>query len=102
MNATDGGTCVLRTRGLRKEYGREAGLVRAVDEVDLDVARGETVAVMGPSGCGKSTLLYLLGGWTGPRPGRSGSTGRTSPGCPSARWPGCGATPSDSYSRPFT
>jgi putative ABC transport system ATP-binding protein len=55
-------TSMLRARGLRKEYGREAGLVRAVDEVDLDVARAETVAVMGPSGCGKSTLLHLLGG----------------------------------------
>jgi putative ABC transport system ATP-binding protein len=69
MNDTDPSTCVLRTRGLRKEYGREAGLVRAVDGVDLEVAPGETLAVMGPSGCGKSTLLYLLGGLDRPTGG---------------------------------
>jgi putative ABC transport system ATP-binding protein len=61
MSDTDAAT-VVRARGLRKEYGQDAGLVRAVDGVDLDVAAGETVAVMGPSGCGKSTLLHLLGG----------------------------------------
>jgi putative ABC transport system ATP-binding protein len=53
---------IVRAYGLRKEYGSGEGLVRAVDEVDLEVARGETLAVMGPSGCGKSTLLHLLGG----------------------------------------
>ena len=61
MSDTDN-TSVLRARGLRKEYGKGAGLVRAVDGVDLDVASGQTLAVMGPSGCGKSTLLHLLGG----------------------------------------
>jgi len=60
---------VLRARGLRKDYGRGGGLVRAVDEVDLEVAAGETVAVMGPSGCGKSTLLHLLGGLDRPTAG---------------------------------
>jgi ABC-type glutathione transport system ATPase component len=60
---------VLRARGLRKEYGRETGLVRAVGGVDLAVAPGETLAVMGPSGCGKSTLLHLLGGLDRPTAG---------------------------------
>ncbi|HKD88670.1 MAG TPA: ABC transporter ATP-binding protein [Streptosporangiaceae bacterium] len=60
---------MLRARGLRKEYGREASLVRAVDGVDLDVPAGETLAVMGPSGCGKSTLLHLLGGLDRPSAG---------------------------------
>jgi len=62
-------TCVLRARGLYKQYGREGGLVRAVDGVDLDVAAGRTLAVMGPSGCGKSTLLHLLGGLDRPTAG---------------------------------
>ena len=63
------GTALLRARGLRKDYGKGDGLVRAVDEVDLDVAPGETLAVMGPSGCGKSTLLHLLGGLDRPSAG---------------------------------
>ena len=60
---------MLATRALRKEYGREAGLVHAVNGVDLAVAAGETLAVMGPSGCGKSTLLHLLGGLDRPTAG---------------------------------
>jgi putative ABC transport system ATP-binding protein len=61
---------VIRALGLRKEYGKGDGLVRAVDAVDLDVCTGETVAVMGPSGCGKSTLLHLLGGLDRPSGGQ--------------------------------
>jgi putative ABC transport system ATP-binding protein len=62
-------TPVLRAHGLTKEFGKATGLVRAVDGVDLDVAAGETVAVMGPSGCGKSTLLHILGGLDRPTRG---------------------------------
>jgi ABC-type lipoprotein export system ATPase subunit len=61
---------LLAARGLRKEYGKGDGLVRAVRDIDLDVANGETVAVMGPSGCGKSTLLHLLGGLDRPSAGQ--------------------------------
>jgi len=61
---------VIRARGLRKDYGKDDGLVRAVDEFDLDVALGEMLAIMGPSGCGKSTLLHLLGGLDRPSGGQ--------------------------------
>jgi ABC-type lipoprotein export system ATPase subunit len=64
-----GSAPVLAARALRKDYGRGAGLVRAVDGVDLMVGAGETLAVMGPSGCGKSTLLHLLGGLDRPSAG---------------------------------
>jgi putative ABC transport system ATP-binding protein len=67
---------ILSARGLRKEYGSGESLVRAVDEVELEVARGETLAVMGPSGCGKSTLLHLLGGLDRPTGGELWLNGR--------------------------
>jgi ABC-type lipoprotein export system ATPase subunit len=74
--STAADTSVLRARGLRKEYGKGEGLVRAVDGVDLDIVPGETVAVMGPSGCGKSTLLHLLGGLDRPSGGAVSLNGR--------------------------
>ena len=67
---------IVSARGLRKEYGSGESLVRAVDEVELEVGRGETLAVMGPSGCGKSTLLHLLGGLDRPTAGELWLNGR--------------------------
>ena len=73
-NSSDGP--IVRARGLRKEYGSGSGLVRAVDDVDLEVAQGEALAIMGPSGCGKSTLLHLLGGLDRPSAGELWLDGR--------------------------
>ncbi|MGC4876379.1 ABC transporter ATP-binding protein [Micromonospora sp. DT43] len=63
------GSMALRARGLSRFYGWDSALVRAVDDVDLDVPTGQAVAIMGPSGCGKSTLLHLLGGLQRPTDG---------------------------------
>jgi putative ABC transport system ATP-binding protein len=63
------GSALLRARGVTRWYGRGNALVRAVDEVDLEVPAGQTLAIMGPSGCGKSTLLHLLGGLQRPTGG---------------------------------
>jgi ABC-type lipoprotein export system ATPase subunit len=62
-------TATLSARNLKRYYGKDVGLVRAVDGVDLDIERGETVAIMGPSGCGKSTVLHLLSGLDRPTEG---------------------------------
>jgi ABC-type lipoprotein export system ATPase subunit len=70
------GASILRTQGLDKHYGDGEGAVRALDGVDLDVAGGESLAVMGPSGCGKSTLLHLLGGLERPSSGEVWLAGR--------------------------
>jgi putative ABC transport system ATP-binding protein len=76
MHDQEPGSAVLRACGLRKDYGKGEGLVRAVAGVDLEIARGEAVAVRGPSGCGKSTLLHLLGGLDRPTAGELWLNGR--------------------------
>ncbi|MFG1700629.1 ABC transporter ATP-binding protein [Nonomuraea sp. NPDC049309] len=59
----------LQARALVKTHGQGQSRVRAVDEVDLEVPEGQSLAVMGPSGCGKSTLLHVLGGLERPTGG---------------------------------
>ncbi|WP_343249619.1 ABC transporter ATP-binding protein [Diplocloster hominis] len=53
---------ILKTTHLRKYYGEEPNLVKALDDVNLTVEQGEFVSVVGTSGSGKSTLLHMLGG----------------------------------------
>jgi len=52
---------IIRTKGLTKYYVLGAETVRAVRGVDVEIRKGEFVAVMGPSGSGKSTFMNLLG-----------------------------------------
>jgi ABC-type lipoprotein export system ATPase subunit len=60
---------IIETHGLVKVYG-DGAEVRALDGVDMRVARGEFVAVMGPSGSGKSTLLNMIGALDRPTEGQ--------------------------------
>jgi len=61
---------LLQARGLSKVYHDGDGEIIALPATDLDLALGETLAVVGASGAGKSTLLHLLGGLDSPTHGQ--------------------------------
>lgn len=61
---------VVRTNSLSKEYVRDEFHVMALDAVNIDIQRGDFVALMGPSGSGKSTLLHLIAAMDKPTDGQ--------------------------------
>lgn len=61
---------ILITEGLKKYYGKDENLVKALDNVNLEINKGEFVAIVGTSGSGKSTLLHILGGLDRPSQGK--------------------------------
>jgi len=67
MNAD--GTMAVEALNLTRVFGEGATRVHALNGIDLQVRRGEFMAIMGPSGSGKSTLLHLLGGLDQPTGG---------------------------------
>lgn len=60
---------IARTRNLSKEFKRDEFRVTALENVDLEVQRGDFIALMGPSGSGKSTLLHLIAAMDKPTDG---------------------------------
>ncbi len=60
---------ILQTENLKKYYKTGENVVKAVDGVNLEVERGEYLAIVGKSGSGKSTLLHLIGGLEKPTEG---------------------------------
>lgn len=59
--ATEASPLLIVARGITRRYGEGDAAVDALGGIDLDVRRGEMVALMGPSGSGKSTLMQILG-----------------------------------------
>ena len=61
---------ILQTTNLKKYYGKENNIVKALDSVNITINQGEFVAIVGTSGSGKSTLIHMLGGLDRPTEGK--------------------------------
>jgi putative ABC transport system ATP-binding protein len=61
---------ILKVQDLSKVYGKGDTQIKALDNINFSVEKGEFVAIVGPSGSGKSTLLHTLGGVDTPNSGR--------------------------------
>ncbi|MGX4600361.1 ABC transporter ATP-binding protein [Faecalimicrobium sp. JNUCC 81] len=60
---------VLETKNLKKYYGKNENIVKAIDNTSIEINQGEFVAIVGKSGSGKSTLLHMIGGLDRPTSG---------------------------------
>ncbi len=61
---------ILKVKNLSKVYGKGDTQIKALDDINFSVEKGEFVAIVGPSGSGKSTLLHVLGGVDTPSSGQ--------------------------------
>lgn len=60
---------IIKAIGLKKYYGKDENIVRALDDINFEVKRGEFLGILGASGSGKSTLLHIIGGLDNPTEG---------------------------------
>ena len=72
----DGEQALVRLEGVSRRYEIAGGVVTALEDVSLEVGRGEFIVVLGPSGSGKTTLLNLIGALDSPTEGRISIAGQ--------------------------
>ena len=85
--AAGDGAVGVEVRRIVKDYGRGEAALRALDDVSLEIRRGEFFTLLGPSGCGKTTLLRCIAGFETPSEGRVLLGGRDITGAPPDRRP---------------